>query len=392
MSRAANYAIKGFLYQFLTTLGHILDSGDNDQITIEGIEDLDILLPTETQLVQFKYHEEKTFTISSLYKPILHMMCHYMEFSSLDIKYTLYVHFNDGQKKTINRVDIQGILNSKSKEYVTYIQKCRNIDIDSFLEKFCYIHGDSFDEMENSVTEKLKGCMSNDPNVDILFYPNAIHKIASISSKKSKDDRITNRKHFLSELGDVKKLALSRWTMELKSREKFIKAKKIELQATLKIPSRLRYFLFDGSLEDFEDEIVKFIKDYVNKYHSRPAQTKTPCFYLDCDLEQFSGILIRLHHSEIKVCHGYIGVSPAEFDEATFFREPIITLLNKQISKREFHIRICCYQVNPSVIRVKSCEDLFIVGNKSYNEVSIKDIEVENLNVSISELKGIFKL
>ncbi|EPZ53342.1 hypothetical protein H477_5105 [[Clostridium] sordellii ATCC 9714] len=43
MGRTADYTIKGFLYQFNLTLLKILESEDNDEITVEGIiEDIDV--------------------------------------------------------------------------------------------------------------------------------------------------------------------------------------------------------------------------------------------------------------------------------------------------------------------------------------------------------------
>jgi len=44
MSRAADYTIKGFLYQFNKTLIEILDSTEDCVVTIEGIvEDVEIV-------------------------------------------------------------------------------------------------------------------------------------------------------------------------------------------------------------------------------------------------------------------------------------------------------------------------------------------------------------
>ena len=60
VSRAADYTIQGFIYQFNKTLLAILDSTDEATIVVEGvIEDIDIHEPLQTTAIQCKYHESQ---------------------------------------------------------------------------------------------------------------------------------------------------------------------------------------------------------------------------------------------------------------------------------------------------------------------------------------------
>lgn len=95
MSRTADYTIQGFIYQFIITFHKLLLSSDNDEITIEGIiEDIDVSTPTGQEAVQCKYHESKQkFTLSSIYKPVLQMFCHYKNNPTANINYRLHAHF-----------------------------------------------------------------------------------------------------------------------------------------------------------------------------------------------------------------------------------------------------------------------------------------------------------
>ena len=78
--RQADSTIRGYLYQFNKSIYEILQSNDDETITLEGIiEDIDIQSPTSTTTIQCKYHEDKKYMISGVAVPILEMLCHYYE-------------------------------------------------------------------------------------------------------------------------------------------------------------------------------------------------------------------------------------------------------------------------------------------------------------------------
>ena len=65
-SRSAEATIKGFIYQFDASIRHILEAGPNDQITIEGIEDVDVSDGVSVKAIQCKYYEGTKLTNSVL--------------------------------------------------------------------------------------------------------------------------------------------------------------------------------------------------------------------------------------------------------------------------------------------------------------------------------------
>ena len=57
-SRNANETILGYFYQFDKTIIEILkQTDDNNIITVEGIEDIDVEKINEVEIIQCKYHE-----------------------------------------------------------------------------------------------------------------------------------------------------------------------------------------------------------------------------------------------------------------------------------------------------------------------------------------------
>jgi hypothetical protein len=95
MSRAADYTIKGFLYQFNKTLLVILNSQEDSIITVEGIvEDVEIVTPAMMTAIQCKYHEASDiFKPSGIFKPLLQMMDHFHANAGATIRYILFAHY-----------------------------------------------------------------------------------------------------------------------------------------------------------------------------------------------------------------------------------------------------------------------------------------------------------
>ena len=122
MSRAADYTIKGFLYQFNKTLIEILNSEEDSIITVEGIvEDVEIVTPAMMTAIQCKYHEaSETFTPSSIFKPLLQMMDHFHANAGANIRYILFAHYpsvTEMAPPTVGKIEFQAALDSKNKDF-----------------------------------------------------------------------------------------------------------------------------------------------------------------------------------------------------------------------------------------------------------------------------------
>ena len=65
-SREADATIRGFNYQFDASIRLILEAGDNDSITVEGVEDVDVSDGLSINAIQCKYYEGTKLTNSVL--------------------------------------------------------------------------------------------------------------------------------------------------------------------------------------------------------------------------------------------------------------------------------------------------------------------------------------
>lgn len=342
-SRSANYSIQGFLYQLNLTLQAILDSQENASITVEGlIEDIEIIQNGVTTAVQCKYHEaQNKFNLSSLYKPILQMMCHFKKNSSASVKYRLFAHFpNQSGSSVITAIQLAEILKSKNKDFQKYIHELIGFsNFAGFLARFELYFGPSIDELIADIQNKLVKNGMPEGEIETLCYPNAIHLIAMQSIKSAEKDRKTTKKDLVRSLKKLRTTIVSRWTLALKSKRQILETRRKQLKPNLDKNVRNRVFvLAEEKLDDFDNQIVLFISEYCSKYHCKLLHTKTPIFCLDTDAHKFDEIQYRLYLKGLIPNDGRIG---NHFDETFFFREPMYQK-EGTVHKKEFSVRLKC--------------------------------------------------
>ena len=94
-ARSAEASIKGYTYQFLHTIKDILTANLDDICTVEGVEDFDIEKENDKDVIQYKYHEEKSFTNSKVAKPVSLMYKYFKEHHEDDTNYKLFIYLKN---------------------------------------------------------------------------------------------------------------------------------------------------------------------------------------------------------------------------------------------------------------------------------------------------------
>jgi hypothetical protein len=392
MSRAADYTIKGFLYQFNKTVLEILNSPEDSIITVEGIvEDVEIVTPAMMTAIQCKYHEaSETFEPSGIFKPLLQMMDHFLANADANIRYILFAHYPSVKgtaQPTVGKTELQAALNSKNKDFQAYVARLHGkVDLDAFLARFAMEFGATFDDLVAQVSVALKTNGIPDGDIDTLAYPNAVNMIAGISVKHDPTQRNITKRHFLEALKSIRKTAISRWTMALRTRKQLLDARRKQIKTHLDKNSRLRYFVVDAkTLDDYEEEIVLFVGDYLDKYHFKTAHISTPVLCLCTSKEALLSVQYRLFAKGIISTDGYIG---GHFEESRFFRDPFTSRGANGAVKREFSLRMLRWEDHGAVLNNRKCDDLFIIGEPDCNSLNIVDVNVEHLAApSLKEVK-----
>jgi hypothetical protein len=191
--------------------------------------------------------------------------------------------------------------------------------------------------------------------------------------------RAITKRQFVEKLKGIRKTAISRWTLALRTRKQLLEAKRKELKAHLDINSQIRYFVINtAQLVDYKSEFALFVKEYLAKYHYKQAHIETPVFCLHTTAEELKEIEIRLFNMGIKSTNGYIC---DQFYDEYFFRKPIQTNKKGEMN-REFLLRLIRWEDHGALLNKQKCEDLFIIGELDIDLLDTTDINVEHLAVN----------
>ncbi len=395
MSRTADYTIKGFIYQFILTLQKILLTDSNSDIVIEGpIEDIDVTTSNGIEAIQCKYHETKDkFTLSSIYKPVLQMMNHYNKNPNKKIKYLLYAHFQNeivGNKRILTNTEIEQILSSKDKELNNLISDLSGFsDITGFISMFELEFGASYVDLEHIVIDTLSGEGFSIQDTEDIFYPNSIHRIAQISTNHDPDKRKVKKCEFISDLKEIKKTAITRWTRELYSYEKLLKIRREQMRENLNKNSRIRAVILEADfINDFDNKIVQLIEDFINKYNFKIKLHYCPVLCLICDEDKLNSFWKKLNSKNISVERGHIA---GQFDIKHFLREPMKIVRE---SKSEFRLRLCLYSEFEQIILQTTFDDILLITEKKLDFLkAIPDCNIEIIeSKEINEIKYLLNL
>ncbi|WP_294309406.1 hypothetical protein [uncultured Chryseobacterium sp.] len=395
MNRTADYTIQGFIYQFIITFHELLLSSEDTVITVEGIiEDIDISTSTGQKAVQCKYHESKQkFTLSTIYKPVLQMFCHYKNNPTANINYRLYAHFPNetvGSEKILTKTELESILDSKATDLQKYITELSGFTGgDEFLKRFKVEFGASLSDTEKAVIV----CLSNEgfttEDATEIFYPNAIHAIAELSIQHDEQKRKINKVDFLKELKKKKKTAISRWTKELQDYTKFLKQRRRQIAEVLNNNSRKRAVILDASyITDFERNIPLLVQDYITKYNSKLRLNQCPVFSLVCNEDVINSIWKSLDQKKLTLERGLVA---GAFNSVRFLRDPLKVIKDGTI---EFKLKLCNHENEfDSIVNDAGFDDVIIISNQDFPFENTISCNIEKLKTpEINEIKYLLSL
>ena len=148
----------------------------------------------------------------------------------------------------------------------------------------------------------------------------------------------------------------------------------------------VHYFVISpANIEDYQREIVLFVRDYIDKYHSKPAHISTPILCLCATRSEIQEIQHRLYAKGIVATDGYVGT---QFEESFFFREPLTSKASGGRMHREFSLRLLNWDDHGPVLNNRKCDDLFLIGEPKCESLDTVDVNVERLSdVTMKEVE-----
>ncbi len=380
-TRAADATIKGYYYQFDTSILKLLELRTNaDSITIEGIEDIDINTATEATAIQCKYLSKPRFINSAVREPITLMLEHFVNpATSNDYKYVLYAHFENeipGNEPNIDLNKLKEILTYTENKIVKHYHTDNGITdakLSAFITQFKLIFGKEFNTQQQEVIQKLKAKFNcSEFEADTLYYNNALRIVIDKAIKKNVGQRILSKADFINGIDCSKKL-FNEWFIRLRSKKEYLKLAAQGLKSTRALePTRTKMIVIGKEIllaDNTELPIEAFIENIVAKFYklnSALRSSKPLTISLDCDLPTLNNIKKFLIDNEIAFNDGYESIS---FSSHHFNKEPVIntTANGQKILKSSYSVKIIsrdCLIANittiqqPSVLLNFSKDDL----------------------------------
>lgn len=335
MNRNASATIKGFLFQFDATILSIIQLQDDESLTIEGIEDFDILHDDFTMQFQCKYLEATKLTLSTIREAILPMLSEFLRNNNQRHKhgrYHLYGYFKDstpdqiclqlselkksliirkykdGNKGSYDVVDLQTEMGATDK------------DLNDFLSEFTIHITEDYDSHKNKVVESLKNLFS----VTLLesetyLYPTARTLISTIAIKETQQQRTLTKKEFLSQLAPSRAL-YNVWYLREKTENEYCSSMRNNYFCHRNIDNVSRIFIIDRMLIKSMEEILAICYELISKWCSHQVRRKpnneryAPYLYLiDIPEQLLRELKQRLQEDNIKFVDGYSFLG-AKFD------------------------------------------------------------------------------
>jgi hypothetical protein len=352
-TRSADATIKGYYYQFDTTIIRLIQlSADSDSVVVEGIEDIDIHTATESEAIQCKYLSKPTFTNSAVREPITLMLDHYVGSSAAPLKYTLYAHFEEekqGSEPAIDLALLKSILTYKENKVEKRHWEEKSISdtqLTEFLDHFTLKFGIEFDQQQKTTIAALKKHFEcSDYEADCYFYNNALRVVLDKARSREERARKITRAEFLSAIDGSADL-FTEWYIKQKTKKQYLGQIKQVLQTSKALaPSRSKYLFVGREILGAHNEkmpIGIFIENLIDRYYKFGTSLRTAIplgIILDMDLDAIRSLKAELMRKDIVFNDGNEHI---EFSPAFFERLPVVNSNKNQtkIKAASFAIKI----------------------------------------------------
>ncbi|RGC30097.1 hypothetical protein DWX59_00920 [Enterocloster aldenensis] len=344
-TRDAVDTIKGYYYQFNYSILCILDRNDDSEITIEGIEDVDVASGDEKVAIQCKYYSKTEYNHSVIAKPVRLMFEDYMERTTKNsyISYKLYGTYESGQSKLVLPLTVDFVkqkfftYSEKKKRHVLHDElHATDKQIEDFISRLeIDVQAQKYETLEKSVIDGISILFScSKVESELYYYNNALRVIKELATSSNEDNRKIRKREFVSRI-DNKKMLFDNWYLQFRGLNEFCNRIKSEYFTKINIAPSDRYFLIecDGLIDDVD--VVRLISKISKNWSKLSKNTPKPfCPYVllhGIDFDRLIAIKKRLSMQGIVLCDGYDYLG-AEFNPESLIKTPDY--------RNEIHVKI----------------------------------------------------
>lgn len=319
-TRSATEIIKGYAYQFDYSIDKLLSlPNDTDEITIEGIEDIDVDSLNESAAIQCKYYAKTEYNHSVIAKPIRLMLDHFKGVKNginNQIEYKLYGYYESGQNKLSLPIDVDFLKD----RFLTYTSKkvaykhhetlgLNDVEFQEFISLLSIdINAKEYNEQYDNIIIKLSNTFSCDQfDAEYYYYNNAVNEIQKLSIESDLSNRKISKADFIQRINN-KQILFNKWFIEIKGKRQYHATIKDKHFRRLNRAPYERFFIIDitPSTSTVEiKEILYFIADKYSNLKKREPQTYCPYIYLNnIESAQFLELKNQIFVEGIKIIDG----------------------------------------------------------------------------------------
>ena len=340
ITRDAVDTIKGYYYQFNYSIFRILEGQDDDIVTIEGIEDVDVASGDETVAIQCKYYSKTEYHNSIIAKPIRFMFKDFMERTKKGnyISYKLCGTYKTGQFRLI----LPLTTNFVKENFFTYTETKKGAEkiihvlhnelgatdeqIETFIAKLTIdIHARSYEVLVETIINKIAAVFyCSKIEAELYYYNNALRVIKELATKENEEQRKISRQTFVQKI-DNKKMLFDNWYLQFRGLNEFCKKIRAEFFTKYNVGPVERYFLIECDEKIDDLNIIKLISKICENWSKLTQREPIPfCPYIALQgitPERLIQIKKCLTKQGTVLCDGYDFLG-AEFNPESFNRTP----------------------------------------------------------------------
>ena len=299
-NRAATDTIKGYCYQFDSAILKLLQLEEgHHEITIEGVEDIDVKNATEETAIQCKYHSKTEYNHSVMAKSIRLMLNHFSEVLNGNHKrlnYLYYGHFKSGHEKLLLPITVEFLksnLLTYTKNGVQHKHheelKLNDLQLADFLTVLKVdINAKSYEEQLMDIYQSIMAQDSIDCDefeAEHFFYNNALKLISTLSREDNLLKRKKSKKDFLTEINS-KQILFHKWFIQYKGKKKHLYNLRSNYFTHYNISPFERFFLIQiksnsYSKNDLKDLIHSISMKWSDTKSKNNPDTYCPYIYVD---------------------------------------------------------------------------------------------------------------
>jgi hypothetical protein len=301
--RSATATIKGYFYQFDQTIVQLLEATKHGNITVEGVEDIDLDDGGQSAFVQCKYYEGTEYNHSVIKEAVIHMLRHFHAASCPSnqvFRYRLHGYYRGGQHKitlplTDEFLKENFLTYTKNKQVHKVHEELAITDVQLAAFRGLLdidVNALSYDDQQAKVIKLLVSEISECSTGDALsfFYPMAINVVQGLAIEANEAKRKITKDQFLKAI-NRKEVVFNGWLREHLGREYFarmIRRKHFYFGKT-KMPKASRFFVIEMANEYEVNQATRMLIR-IGQFFSHKELQRTPAADRFCPYVLLRGV------------------------------------------------------------------------------------------------------